>query len=374
MGVSAVVGGGQWGMAGKPKHELVLTEQERRVLHGWAHRRKTAQGLARRARIVLLCAGGHPDREVAELVGCCRDMVGTWRRRFTRDRLAGLADLPRPGAPRTITDAQVEEVVVKTLESTPEGATHWSRRELATRVGMSASSVRRVWRAFGLDPHKVEYFTLSTDPHLVDKVHDVVGLYLAPPEGALVLSVDEKPGIQAIERIAPVAPMTPGTPEQRSFDYVRHGTIDLFAALNTTTGTVISTLAPRHRAVEFRGFLDQVDHQTDPALAVHLICDNLSVHKAPVIHRWLLAHPRFHLHFIPTYSSWLNEVERWFAELQRRQLDRGVFCSVEQLCQALERWIKLWNADPHPFIWTATADQILDKIARNCRRISEPAH
>jgi transposase len=265
-------------------------------------------------------------------------------------------------------------VVVKTLESAPEGATHWSRRELARQVGMSASSVYRVWRAFGLDPHKVEYFTISTDPHLVDKVHDVVGLYLDPPAGALVLSVDEKPGIQATERVAPVAPMTPGTRERRSYDYLRHGTIDLFAAFNTATGTVLSTLAPKHRAVEFRDFLDLIDQQTDPALAVHLICDNLATHKAPVIHRWLLTHPRFHLHFTPTYSSWLNEVERWFAELQRRQRERGVFCSIEQLCQALERWITVWNTDPHPFIWTATAGQILDRIARNCRRISEPAH
>lgn len=361
-------------MSGRPKHELVLTDDERRVLHGWAHRRKTAQGLAQRARMVLLCEGGHSDREVAELVGCCRDVVGKWRRRFLRNRLAGLADLPRCGAPRTITDAQVEEVVVKTLESAPEGATHWSRRELAKQVGMSASSVYRVWRAFGLDPHKVEYFAISTDPHLVDKVHDVVGLYLDPPAGALVFSVDEKPGIQATERVAPVAPMTPGTPERRSYDYVRHGTIDLFAAFDTATGTVLSTLVPKHRAVEFREFLDLIDQQTDPALTVHLICDNLATHKAPVIHRWLLAHPRFHLHFTPTYSSWLNEVERWFAELQRRQLERGVFCSIEQLRQALERWITVWNTDPHPFIWTATAGQILDKIAYHCRRFSEPAH
>ncbi|MBP2475182.1 transposase [Crossiella equi] len=361
-------------MAGKPQQKLVLTDGERRVLYGWAHRRKTAQGLALRARIVLLCEGGRPDGEVADVLGCCRDTVGTWRRRFIRDRLAGLADLPRPGAPRTITDAAVEEVVVTTLESAPEGATHWSRRELAKQVGMSASSVRRVWQAFGLDPHQVEYFTLSTDPHLVDKVHDVVGLYLNPPEGALVLSVDEKPGIQATERVAPVAPMTPGVPERRSFDYIRHGTIDLFAALDTATGKVISKLSPHHRAVEFRDFLDQIDRETDPALQAHLICDNLSVHKAPAIHKWLLAHPRFHLHFTPTYSSWLNEVERWFAELQRRQLDRGVFCSVDQLSEALEQWIKLWNTDPHPFRWTATADHILDKIGRHCRRISGPAH
>lgn len=361
-------------MAGKPRHKLVLTEDEQTILQGWGTRRKTAQGLALRARMVLLCAENRPDTEVAALVGRHRETVGHWRRRFITHRLQGLCDEPRPGAPRTITDTQVEEVIVKTLEQTPPGATHWSRRELAKHVGMSASSIRRVWQAFGLDPHKVEYFKISTDPLLVDKVRDVVGLYLDPPQGTLVLSVDEKPNIQAIERTAPGLPMMPGVPERRSHDYHRHGTIDLFAALDVATGSVISSLAPRHRAVEFRDFLDLIDRQVDPAAQVHLICDNLATHKAPVIHAWLLAHPRFHLHFTPTYSSWLNEVERWFAELQRRQLDRGVFCSVDQLCQALEQWITVWNTDPHPFIWTATADQILGKIARYCERISGPAH
>jgi transposase len=361
-------------MAGKPKHPLVLTEDERTILQGWATRRKTAQGLALRARMVLLCAEGHSNTAVAAQVGRCRETVGRWRSRFIRDRLQGLCDEPRPGAPRTISDAAVEEVIVKTLEETPPGATHWSRRELAKHVGMSASSIRRAWEAFGLDPHKVEYFKISTDPLLVDKVRDVVGLYLDPPEGALVLSVDEKPQIQALERTAPVLPMVPGVPERRSHDYHRHGTIDLFAALDVATGHVISSLAPQHRAVEFRDFLDRIDRQTDPVLQVHVICDNLSAHKAPVIQRWLLAHSRVRLHFIPTYSSWLNEVERWFAELQRKQLDRGVYCSVEQLCQALEQWITLWNQDPHPFVWTATADQILGKIARYCERISGPAH
>jgi transposase len=250
--------------------------------------------------------------------------------------LDGLSDEPRPGVPRTITDAQVEEVVVRTLEEVPEGATHWSKRELARRVGISPTSVHRIWRA--------------------------------------VFAVDEKPQIQALERTAPVLPMMPGTPERRSHDYVRHGTIDLFAALNTATGKVIGQLSAQHRAAGFRDFLDQIDRQTDPGLAIHVICDNLSAHKAPAVHKWLLAHPRVQLHFTPTFSSWISQVERWFAELQRRCVDRGVFCSLDELTTALEDWIKTWNANARPFTWTKTADQIIDRICRYCSRISGPGH
>ena len=289
-------------------------------------------------------------------------------------RLDGLGDEPRPGVPRTITDAQVEEVVVRTLEETPEGATHWSKRELAKRAGISATSVHRIWRAFGLQPWRTEDFKISPDPLLIDKVRDVVGLYLAPPANAAVFAVDEKPQIQALERTAPVLPMIPGTPERRSHDYLRHGTIDLFAALNTATGKVIGQLSAQHRAVDFRDFLDEIDRQTDPGLAIHVICDNLSAHKAPVVHKWLLAHPRVQLHFTPTYSSWISQVERWFAELQRRCLDRGVFCSLDELTTALEDWIKVWNASARPFKWTKTADQIIDRICRYCSRISGPGH
>lgn len=323
-------------MAGPRLDPLVLSDAERRVLQGWARRRRTAQGLAKRARIVLECAEGQANAAVARKLGVSRTTVNCWRARFVRDRLDGLGDEPRPGVPRTITDSQVEEVVVRTLEETPEGATHWSKRELAKRVGISPTSVHRIWRAFGLQPWRTENFKVSPDPLLIDKIRDVVGLYLAPPANAAVFAVDEKPQVQALERTAPVLPMVPGTPERRSFDYVRHGTVDLFAALNTATGKVIGKLSAQHRAVDFRDFLDEIDRQTDPGLAVHVICDNLSAHKAPVVHRWLVNHPRFHLHFTPTYSSWINQVERWFAELERRCLERGVFCSLDELKTALE--------------------------------------
>jgi transposase len=353
---------------------LVLSDAERLTLQGWAKRRATAQGLAKRARIVLACADGLSNTAVAARLETDRKTVARWRGRFLRDRLGGLSDEPRPGVPRTITDAQVEEVVVRTLEEVPAGATHWSKRELARRVGISPTSVLRIWRAFGLQPWRTETFKISPDPLLIDKIRDVVGLYLAPPANAAVFAVDEKPQIQALERTAPVLPMMPGVPERRSFDYVRHGTVDLFAALNTATGKVIGKLSAQHRAVDFRDFLDEIDRQSEPGLAVHVICDNLSAHKAPVVRKWLLAHPRFELHFTPTYSSWINQAERWFAELERRCLERGVFCSLDELKTALEDWIKTWNEDARPFKWTKTADQIIDRICRYCDRISGPGH
>src|ERR1022692_1948260 len=353
---------------------LVLSDAERRTLQNWAKRRKTAQGLALRARIVLACAEGRSNTAVSARLRVSRVTVTKWRARFLARRLDGLGDEPRPGVPRSISDAKVEEVVVRTLEEVPEGATHWSKRELARRTGISPTSVHRIWRAFGLQPWRTETFKVSPGPLLIDKIRDVAGLYLAPPANAVVFSVDEKPHIQALERTAPVLPMLPGVPERRSFDYVRHGTIDLFAALNITTGKVIGKLSAQHRAIDFRDFLDQIDGQADPGLAVHVICDNLSTHKAPVVQRWLLAHPRFVLHFPPTYSSWINQVERWLAELQRRCLERGVFCSLDELTTTLEEWIKLWNEGARPFKWTKTADQIIDRICRYCSRISEPAH
>jgi transposase len=353
---------------------LVLSEAERRTLENWAKRRKTAQGLALRARIVLACADGGPNIAVAARLGVSRTTVTRWRTRFLAKRLDGLGDEPRPGVPRAITDAQVEEVVVRTLEETPEGATHWSKRELARRVGISPTSVHRIWRAFGLQPWRTEDFKISPDPLLIDKIRDVIGLYLAPPANAAVFAVDEKPQIQALERTAPVLPMIPGIPERRSHDYVRHGTIDLFAATDTATGKVIGRLSAQHRAIDFRDFLDQIDRQVEPGLAIHVICDNLSAHKAPAVQRWLLAHPRVQLHFTPTYSSWISQVERWFAELQRRCLDRGTFCSLGELTTALEDWIKTWNATARPFKWTKTADQIIDRICRYCARISGPGH
>jgi transposase len=323
---------------------------------------------------VLACAQGGSNTAVAARLGVSRTTVRKWRARFLHERLDGLPDEPRPGVPRTITDAQVEEVVVRTLEEVPDGATHWSKRELARRVGISPSSVLRIWRAFGLQPWRTETFKVSPGPLLMDKTRDVVGLYLAPPAGAAVFSVDEKPQIQALQRTAPVLPMLPGVPERRSFDYVPHATIDLFAALNTATGTVIGKLSAQHRAVDLRDFPGEIDRQTDPALAVHVICDNLSAHKASAVHRWLLAHPRFVLHFTPACASWLNQVERWFAELQRRCPERGVFCSPDELTTAHQEWIKLWNEGARPFTWTRTADQIIDRICRYCSRISGPAH
>jgi transposase len=353
---------------------VVLSEDERRTLENWVRRRSTAQGLALRARIVLACADGGSNVAVAARLGVNYKTVSRWRSRFLRERLDGLSDDPRPGVPRTITDAQVEDVVVRTLEEVPEGATHWSKRELARQAGISPSSVQRIWRAFGLQPWRTETFKVSPDPLLIDKIRDVVGLYLAPPANAAVFSVDEKPQIQALERTAPVLPMLPGVPERRSFDYERHGTTDLFAALDIATGRVISKLSAQHTATGFRDFLDQIDQAVEPGLEVHVICDNLSTHKAPAVHKWLLAHPRFVLHFTPTYSSWVNQVERWFAEIQRRCLDRGVFCSLEELTTALQEWIKLWNDTARPFKWTKTPDQIIDAICRYCDRISRPAH
>jgi transposase len=361
-------------MADTRLEPVVLSEAERRTLESWAKRRKTAQGLALRARIVLACAEGRNNTAVAARA------AGQPRH---REQMAGPVPGPpagRPrgrapaGVPRTITDAQVEEVVIRTLEEAPEGATHWSKREMARRVGISPTSVHRIWRAFGLQPHRTEDFKISPDPLLIDKIRDVVGLYLAPPANAAVFAVDEKPQIQALQRTAPVLPMIPGTPERRSHDYVRHGTVDLFAALNTATGKVIGRLSAQHRAVDFRDFLDEIDRQTDPGLEVHVICDNLSAHKAPAVRKWLLAHPRVQLHFTPTYSSWISQVERWFAELQRRCLDRGVFCSLDELTTALEDWIEFWNANARPFTWTKTADQIIDRICRYCSHISGPGH
>ena len=353
---------------------LVLSDDERSMLQNWARRRSTAQGLAKRARIVLACADGLSNTAVAARLDTDRGTVCRWRTRFLADRLDGLSDEPRPGVPRTITDAQVEEVVVRTLEDVPEGGTHWSKRELARRVGISPTSVHRIWQTFGLQPHRTETFKISPDPLLIDKIRDVVGLYLSPPANAVVFSVDEKPQIQALERAAPVLPMLPGVPERRSFDYIRHGTTDLFAALDTATGKVIGKVSARHAAEDFRDFLDMLDQQVAPGLEVHVICDNLATHKTPTIRHWLVTHPRFALHFTPTYSSWINQVERWFAELQRRCLERGVFCSLEALQAALEKWIEHWNEHARPFRWTKTADQIIDRICRYCDRISRPAH
>src|SRR5919109_4944143 len=317
---------------GRPRAPLVLTEQERETLERWARRRTSAQALALRAGIVLACAEGATNQQVAERLGVWPQTVGKWRGRFVRQRLEGLADEPRPGRPRTIADQQVEEVVVKALEEPPPNHdTHWSTRSMARQVGLSQSAISRIWRAFGLKPHLEQTWKLSADPQFIDKVRDIVGLYLDPPERALVLCVDEKSQIQALDRTAPTLPILPGTPARRAHDYVRHGTASLFAALDVASGQVISQVHRRHRHQEFLRFLKRIDASVPAGLELHLVCDNYATHKTPAIKTWLLRHPRFHLHFTPTSASWLNLVERWFAELTNRKLRRSTHRSLIEL-------------------------------------------
>ena len=351
---------------------LELTAEERDVLQGWARRAKTAQALALRARIVLACAEGLSNSEVSRKLRASLPTVGKWRQRFVAARLAGLQDEPRPGAPRKITDAQVEAVIVRTLETAPSNQdSHWSTRSMAQATGLNQTAVSRIWRAFGLKPHLVDTWKLSTDPLFIDKVRDVVGLYLDPPDKAMVLAVDEKSQMQALDRTAPMLPMMPGVPERRTHDYVRHGTTSLFAALDIATGKVIGQHQRRHRHQEFLRFLRTIDANTPSDLDLHLVCDNYATHKTPAIRTWLAAHPRFHLHFTPTSGSWLNLVERWFAELTNRKLRRSTHHSVKALEDDVNAWIATWNDNPKPFIWTKTADQILDNLANYCTRINK---
>jgi len=353
---------------------IELSGDERSQLESWARRRTSAQALALRSRVVLLAADGLNNSEIAQRLGVHRPMVRKWRGRFAEHRLDGLSDEPRPGQPRKITDERVEEVIVKTLESTPKDATHWSTRSMAKEVGLTQSAVHRIWRAFGLQPHRQETWKLSKDPQFVAKVRDVVGLYLNPPERAVVLCVDEKSQIQALDRTAPILPILPGTPQRATHDYKRSGTSSLYAALNLTTGKVIGSLHSRHRAIEFKKFLQTLDREVPADLDVHLVLDNSSTHKTPAIKTWLLAHPRFVLHFTPTSSSWLNLVERWFAELTNKMLRRGTHKSVRELNTDIHAWIEIWNDDPRPYIWTKTADQILESTTTYCNRINASRH
>ena len=354
--------------------EVVLSGEERQTLERWARRPKSSQALAFRCRVVLAAAEGRSRTEIAAELGCNPSTVGKWRGRYARCGLDGLHDEPRPGKPRSISDEDVERVIVKTLEEQPANATHWSTRSMAAATGMSQSAVSRIWRAFALKPHQVETFKLSPDPQFIDKVRDIVGLYLNPPEAAVVMCVDEKSQIQALDRSAPVLPLMPGVPARQTHDYVRNGTTNLYAALDLASGQVIAEMTPRHRAEEFRRFLSLIDASVPAHLDVHVVLDNSSTHKTPSIQRWLVRHPRFTLHFTPTYSSWLNLVERWFAELTTKWIKRSAHRSVRELVASIRTWITNWNDNPKPYVWHKSADEILDSLASYCQRINDSGH
>jgi transposase len=357
---------------GRPIPVLKLTEAEQEALRNWARRPKSAQALALRARIVLRCAEGLTNTQVAGQVQVRIATVGKWRQRFVERRLDGLLDEPRPGAPRKVNDADVERALAMKLESTPKDATHWSTRSLAKESGLSRSTVGRIWRAFSLQPHRSETFKLSKAPLFIDKVRDIVGLYMDPPDRALVLCVDEKSQIQALNRTQPLLPMRPGQVERRTHDYARHGTTSLFAALDVKTGTAIGEFHRRHRSVEFRKFLDTIDDAVPCDLDVHLILDNYGTHKTAPVRRWLAKRPRFHVHFTPTSASWINLVERWFAALTEKQIRRGVHRSVREVETAIKQYLAVSNKSPKPFVWTKSADEILASVARFCARTSGP--
>lgn len=359
---------------GRPKAELVVSAEERNTLEGWMRRRTSAQALALRAGIVLDCAGGLNNTAVARRRRVSKQMVGKWRERFVRHRVAGLLDEPRCGTPRKIDDGQVESVIVRTLESKPRDATHWSTRSMAEASGLSHMTIQRIWKAFGLEPHRSETFKLLTDPQFVEKVRDIVGLYLDPPQRALVLCVDEKTQIQALDRSQPVLPMRPGQAERRSHDYSRHGTTSLFAALDAKTGKVLGDLHRRHRSVEFRKFLDSIEEAVPAGLDVHLILDNYGTHKTVLIRKWLAKRPHYHVHFTPTGASWINLVERFFALLTEKQIRRGVHRSTRDLEKAIRHYLGKYNETAKPFVWTKTADQILASVARFCHRTSVTGH
>jgi transposase len=359
---------------GRPKQPLNVLPADKEKLTLLARRPKTAQRVALRAKIVLRAALGQLNQEIAHGLGITGATVGKWRERYRLQGMEGLSDEPRPGTPRKITDAQVEAAVTRTLESVPVAATHWSTRSLAHQVGLTQSAVVRIWHSFGLQPHRSETFKLSTDPFLVEKVRDIVGLYLNPPEHAIVLCVDEKSQVQALDRTQPILPLRPGLPEQRTSDYERHGTTSLFAALDVATGKVIGKCHRRHRHQEFLKFMELVDSKLPAdAKEVHLVLDNYGTHKTPKVIRWFVRHPRYHLHFTPTSGSWVNQIERWFAEITEKRIRRGSFTSIPSLEKAIHEYLDHNNENPKPFVWTADADLILGKIQRLCQRISNSA-
>jgi transposase len=349
---------------GRPKAAVTVTETERTELIRLTKRAHVNRLLAFRARLVLACADTPTDTAVARRHRTTNATVGKWRKRFLAGRLAGLLDEPRVGGPRSISDDAVEAVVVKTLETTPHGETHWSTRTMAAKAGMSHSTIGRIWRTFGLQPHLSHSFKISPDPQLVDKIRDVVGLYMNPPNNAVVFSFDEKSQIQALERAQPILPMDMGQPERRTHNYIRNGTLDLFAALNVATGEVLARCKPQHRAQDFVAFLREIEGSVEPTLDIHVVLDNLSAHRAPAVHRWLVRHPRVHFHFTPTYASWLNLVERFFGLLTEKALKRGSHTSIPQLREAILAYVDAHNDHGKPFRWTKTADEILDKLRR----------
>lgn len=359
------------GRVGRPTVEIELDDQELDTLRRWTRRHSSSQALALRARIVLACAEGETNTAIAAELGCNQVTVSKWRHRFAADRLDGLGDAPRPGAARQIGDDVVEAIVVETLETTPADATHWSTRALADRHGISRQTVSEIWRAFGLKPWRQDEFKVSPDPDLIEKIRDLVGLYMSPPVAAAVFAVDEKPQIQALNRSAPILPMLPTTPAKATHDYERNGTLDLFAALEIATGKVITDLRKSHTSADFIAFLNKVNREVPAALDVHVILDNLSTHKTPAVHTWLLRHRRFHFHFTPTYGSWMNLVERWFSALTTKKLQRSSHRSVQALATDIRDWVHTWNENPNPFIWHKTADEILERLAGYCTAINK---
>ena len=361
-------------MAGRPKAELILSENEKHQLEAYTRRRKTSQALALRSRIILESSGGLTNVMVAEKLGITQYTVGKWRRRFIEKRLDGLLDLPRSGAPRSISEEKVDEIIKRTLETRPKDATHWSTRSLAKEVGVSKMAVQRIWKDAGLQPHRCETFKLSTDPLFIEKTRDIVGLYMEPPTKAMLLCVDEKSQIQALDRTQPILPMRPGVPEQWTHDYMRHGTTTLFAALDVATGKVMGQLHRRHRSGEFLQFLRYIDRETPEELDIHLIMDNYVTHKTDQVKRWFNRHSRFHVHFTPTSASWLNQIERWFALLTERQIKRGTHRSAQVSEKAIREYLRNYNENPRPFHWRKSADTILGKVERISKRTSMAGH
>ncbi len=358
---------------GKPAVRIALSAEERAALEGLAGRRRTAQALALRARIVLAAADGLENKEICRRLDVVPNTAGKWRRRYAEQGIDGLHDEARPGAPREIGDDEIAETIRLTLERTPEGATHWSLRSMAEAVGHAPSTIHRIWKAFGLQPHRVETFKLSTDPLFVEKVRDIIGLYMAPPQRALVLCVDEKSQIQALDRTQPLLPLRPGQAERRSHDYTRHGTLSLFAALDAATGKVIGKCYARHRGSEFLSFLREIERNVPADLDIHLVMDNYATHKTPAIRNWLAKRPHWYVHFTPTSSSWINQVERFFAELTEKQIRRGAHRSTAELETAIQAYLKAANANPKPFKWTKSASEILASIQRFCVRTLQTA-